>query len=151
MTKHSLDLPTRNVKVTKAIQEGSPSGGVTFPAYTEKQMDMIVKAKTEAFVQGAQDVGAILKGIVDIVKIRQQGTEDVKRLEAETSKIVQSTRVHIERLIQEGDSVRTRGEVVISIMSKMTEMLGLLDSAAQGKLIDSLGWLVQAALDKPQE
>jgi hypothetical protein len=114
-------------------------------------MDMIVKAKTEAFVQGAQDVGAILKGIVDIVKIRQQGTEDVKRLEAETSKIVQSTRVHIERLIQEGDSVRTRGEVVISIMSKMTEMLGLLDSAAQGKLIDSLGWLVQAALDKPQE
>jgi hypothetical protein len=151
MAKHSLDLPARKpVGLGDKTPEMIVPGEMKFPSFTEKQMDMIVQAKSQAFVQGAQDVGEILKAVLDIVKIRQQGAVDVKRIEAETSKIVASTRVHIELLVQQGKIIGTRGEVVITIISKVTEMLGQLDSTAHAKLIDSLVWLVQAALEKSQ-
>ena len=59
MTNSNMDSLERkpvslNINMSKATIPGD-----TFPTFTEKQMDMIVKAKTEAFVQGARDVGEV--------------------------------------------------------------------------------------------
>lgn len=112
---------------------------------TEGQVDTVIQAGVKA----ADDFGAIVKDLVSIYKIKQQSEADIALIDAETKKIVQSVRAEIDRQVQQGQTIRTRGQAAIDIIAQITSAIKSmpdLDTVSRHKLIDSICPLVQLAV-----
>ena len=112
---------------------------------TEGQVDTIFQVGAKA----AEDLGSIVKDLVVIHKIKQQSHADLALIEAETNKIVKSMRAEIDRQVQQGQTIRTRGEVAVGIIAQITSAITTmpdLDVGSRHRLIDSIFPLVQLAL-----
>jgi len=97
----------------------------------------------------AGDMGEIAKDVVAIYRIRSEAGADVARVEAATRHVVASARAEIDRLAQRESHTRTRGQVVVEVIQAVTATIRVIpemDSASRHSLIDSLRWLVEAAV-----
>ena len=144
MGDDALDLPQRALAAPAVVVKPV---AISKPGFTEKQMDQIIEARARAI----GDMGQIVKDVVAIIRIRQQADADVRLIEADTQKIVASTRAEIDRLVQVDKNVQTRGEVAVRVIATVTELLKHIpevDVDSRRQLIDSLRWLVEAAIDK---
>lgn len=109
---------------------------------TGQQLDKVLDSIPDAI--------GIVRGLVDIARIRAEAQGSVDIIEAETDKIVQTTRVEIDRIRQTGEHIRTRGEVVSRIIRDFTGALSSLpdfDSQARLALIESLRDVLKLAVD----
>lgn len=145
MGKDSMDLPERRLPV---VQNND------LEKFTEKQRDVIIstkadlaKSKAEMVNRAAQDFGIIAKDAIAIWKIREQSQADVTRIKAEEDKIVNEIREQIEKLKQENANILTRGEITMTIIKEVNQMmLSQEDRTLRQGLIDALPRLVEAAL-----
>lgn len=125
------------------IYEAKPMKGKSH--FSEKQMDSMVHAGSKA----VEDIGSIVKDLVAIHKIKEQSIADTVLIETETRKIVQSVRVEIDRQVQQGQTIRTRGQVAVDIIAQITSTIKEmpdLDVGSRHRLIDSIFPLVQLAV-----
>ncbi len=112
---------------------------------TSQQLDKVIDVGAKALPEAID----VLKGIVDIARIRAQSNANVETIEAETNRVVQITRVEIDRMRQSGENLRTRGEVVSAIVRSMTETVRALpdfDSQSRLALIESLKDILKLAV-----
>lgn len=135
------NLPERKIYEAKPMKI-SVGGSSEF---SEKQRDAMIQAGSKA----VEDIGSIVKDLVAIQKIKEQSNADIALIEAETRKIVQSVRVEIERQVQQGQDIRTRGQVAVDVIAQITSTIKEmpdLDAESRHKLIDSIFPLVQLAV-----
>jgi len=135
------NFPERRIYNAELMSK--PNGKVL--KLTEEQMNTVVQSKARA----AEDFGTIVKELVSIYKINQQSEADIALIEAETEKFVKSMRAEIDRQVQQGQTIRTRGEVAVGIIAQITSTITTMpdhDVASRHKLIDSILPLVQLAL-----
>lgn len=113
---------------------------------TSQQLDKVIEAGAKALPEAI----GLLKGVVDIARIRAQSKASVETIEAETYRVVQTTRAEIDRMRQSGDNIKTRGEVVSGIVRDFTETVRDLpdfDSQARLALIESLKDILMLAVN----
>lgn len=109
---------------------------------TGQQMDKVIDALPETI--------SCLKGLIDIARIRAEARGSVEIIEAETNRVVQTTRAEIDRIRQNGEIILTRGEVVSRIIRDFTGALSSLpdfDSQARLALIESLKDVLKLAVE----
>jgi uncharacterized hydantoinase/oxoprolinase family protein len=147
MKDETLDLPVRATTEVAPPRRVTVLTGPSEPAtaLTEAQRDRIIEAASQL----ATDLGSVVKDIVGIVRVRAEGKVDVDRIDALTRQMVEPIRAGIDRLAQQGETARARGEVVRGILRDFALVLATipeLDVAARARLVDTLGDLAKCAV-----
>lgn len=136
MSKEPVELPKRNQVPVRPPPDGQVPRGLT-----ENQVARIVDA--------VGHLGPIAVELLRIYRIRVEADADVDRLDASTRQEVAAARAEIDRLAQVESLTRMRGQVVAEVISAFTaalETVPELDTASRHALVDSLRWLVEAAV-----
>jgi hypothetical protein len=97
----------------------------------------------------AEDVGTIVKGIVEIHAIRAHSTREIGRIEAETHKVIEQTKADLEKIRAQRESTQTRAEattLIIRQVQKFLEGVPDLDPGSRRALIDGLPKMISATL-----
>jgi hypothetical protein len=140
VNKELPELPKRNrVPITP------PQDGRVLRGLTEVQIARIVDAASRM----VGDLGPIVQDVVTIWRIRAEAGADVARIDASTRQIVAAARAEIDRLAQVESHTRSRGQVVVDVIKAFTALIETvpeLDTASRHGLVDSLRWLVEAAV-----
>lgn len=117
-----------------------------------RQRDLTDAQRTQ-IIEGsyrvAEDVGAIVKGIVEIHAIRAHSTGEIGRIEAETHKVIEQTKADLEKIRAKRENTRTRAEattLIIRQVQKFLEGVPDLDLASRRALIDGLPKMISATL-----
>ncbi len=140
MNRKRPELPNRNQVPVRPPQDVGVHRGLT-----ELQFARIVDAASRM----AGDLGPIAKDVMTIWRIRAEAGADIARIDASIRQIVAAARAEIDRLTQVESHTRTRGQVVVDVIKAVTaalETVPELDTASRHALVDSLRWLVEAAV-----
>lgn len=143
MADNSFDLPKRQIiKIAPEVLRPIP---VQKSTLTERQMDNVVRSAGQA----AQDLGEIFKGLVHIAQTHADTEQELAKIEAETRHIQDITKAEIDRIMAQGKTIHSRGEVAHRILVQLTEMVKLIpdsDTSSRGRLIDTLTSILTAVL-----
>ncbi len=139
-----LDLPARVVTGVPVRIEKTSSP----TALTEKQVDRVIDISGEAVAHFAD----IAKSLVDIHRIKTQANADVARVEANTRAVVERIRAEIEKMAEEREALRTRGQISVDVIAGVTRALERIpdvDTGSRKALIDTIPRVVELAF-KPK-
>lgn len=126
---------------------GMPVGGGSRgqAQLTEAQRTRII----EGAFRIAEDVGAVVNGLVEIHRIREQSEGEVNRIEAQTRAVVVQTQAELEKLRAGGANTVRRGDVAVRIIQQVRELLEAvpdLEAPSRRALIDGLPLIISATL-----
>jgi hypothetical protein len=87
--------------------------------FTDAQVETIIDVGGRA-IDGALEIG---KGIVDIVRIRETASADVRKIEARTEQLVRQVREQIDLERERRKTLRDRGNVVVDVINAVTRQI----------------------------
>ncbi len=122
-----FDLPT--VSKPRLPMRKEPAATL----YSDNAQVELSEAQVGQVIDGgikiAGDVLAIGKGIVEIANIREKSKAAVAEIDAKTRQIVSMMEKHIEAMQVEHEDLKTRGDIALGLVSKLTVTISMIPEA----------------------